>query len=45
MEAQDASRAVRVEAYKDDSADPPVLEELGLAEVEHNQRDNRMRAR
>ena len=24
---------------------PPVLEELGLAEVEHNARDNRMRAR
>jgi hypothetical protein len=24
---------------------PPVLEELGLAEVEHNPRDNRMRAR
>jgi hypothetical protein len=24
---------------------PPVLEELGLAEVEHNARNNRMRAR
>jgi hypothetical protein len=24
---------------------PPVLEELGLAEVEHNPRNNRMRAR
>lgn len=24
---------------------PPVLEELGLAEVEHNARGNRMRAR
>ena len=23
---------------------PPVLEELGLAEVEHNARNNRMRA-
>jgi len=23
---------------------PPLLEELGLAEVEHNKRDNRMRA-
>ena len=24
---------------------PPVLEELGLAELEHNARNNRMRAR
>jgi len=24
---------------------PPVLERLGLAEVEHNARNNRMRAR
>ena len=24
---------------------PPLLEELGLAEVEHNPRNNRMRAR
>ena len=24
---------------------PPVLEEIGLAEVEHNARNNRMRAR
>jgi hypothetical protein len=24
---------------------PPVLEEMGLAEVEHNPRNNRMRAR
>lgn len=24
---------------------PPLMEELGLAEVEHNARDNRMRAK
>lgn len=33
------------EAYRDPDADPPpVLEALGLAEVEHNPRNNRMRA-
>ena len=31
--------------YRDDTANPPLLEALGLAELEHNPRNNRMRAR
>ena len=31
--------------YRDETRDPPaLLEELGLAELEHNPRNNRMRA-
>ena len=33
-----------IEMHQDEDHDPPVLEALGRAEVEHNARNNRMRA-
>jgi hypothetical protein len=30
--------------HKDEEADPPLLEGLGLVELEHNPRNNRVRA-
>ena len=38
------SGASEYRMYRDETANPPLLEALGLAELEHNPKNNRMRA-